>query len=248
MNEKFLIEYLSKFNNVVLPSDQDNDAKIRALMNITMPIDLSLEFYTKQDEYLQELLKSKTIVDAESILSGQRVALHLGDITLVKADAIVNACNNTLLGCFVPGHYCIDNAIHSFAGLQVRRDLMNDLQGTLEPNGRCRVTAGYNLLCKYIFHTVGPHIHGEPTPQDILDLQNCYISCLKMADKLHLDNIVFCSISTGLYSFPIKKASEIAYNTVLQYLDNNKTNLKVIFDLFSVEDYLCYERLSKENK
>ena len=144
--------------------------------------------------------------------------MYKGDITLIKADAIVNACNNKLLGCFVPGHHCIDNAIHSFAGLEVRRDLMKVMeeQGRDEPNGRCKVTKAYNLPSKYILHTVGPVYSGSK--QDNIDLESCYLSCLATADKMNLKSVVFCSLSTGIFGFPIEKASEIAIRTVKKYL------------------------------
>ena len=246
MNEEFLINYLSEYNNIHFQDYMDDKQKIRALMNVTMPYNLSEEFYAKQDQYLKDLLKDKTIIKAEDILKNKSIALHLGDITTIKADAIVNACNDTLLGCFVPNHHCIDNAIHSFAGLQVRRDLLNEMNGKKEKNGQCRVTNAYNLPCKYIFHTVGPIVYNTVTQQNILDLQNCYLSCLKKADEMKLNNIVFCSISTGVYSFPIELASQIAFSTVVNYLKDTKSLLKVIFDLFKKEDFIHYERLYKQ--
>lgn len=248
MNEEYLIETLSSVNGVKVPESENKNQLIRALMNITMPVNLDGEFYQKQDEYLQGLLSKKKITKATDILAGKQIAIYLGDITEIEADAIVNACNSALLGCFVPGHHCIDNAIHSFAGLEVRRDLMNGLQGKEEPNGRCRVTSGYNLPSKFIFHTVGPMVTGQVTKKDEEDLKNCYLSCLKKADEMGLKTLVFCSISTGLYAFPIEHASKIAYSTVTDYLKSTNSKLCVIFDLFSKGDYEVYERLSKENR
>ncbi len=248
MNEKYLIETLSRYNGVKFPEYYSIDEQIRALFNITMPQNLDNEFYVKQDEYLQDILSRKKIIDAKSILKEKRIALYLGDITLIQADAIVNAGNSILLGCFQPLHYCIDNAIHTFAGLEVRRDLFYEMQGKKEENGKCRVTKGYNLPSRYIFHTVGPIVNGNPTKQDEEDLKNCYLSCLKKTDEMHLENIVFCSIATGLYSFPIEKASKIAIKTIKNYLKETKSKLKVIFDLFSKGDYKVYEReLSRES-
>ncbi len=242
MNEEYLISFLEKYNNVKFEKLQNNQDKIRALMNITMPASLSDEFYKKQDEYLQNLLAGKTIINVDEILGNKQIALFLGDITTIKADAIVNAGNSDLLGCFAPLHYCIDNAIHSFGGLQIRRDLMSLMQGKKEADCRCKVTKAYNLPCKYIFHTVGPIFNGIITKQMEIDLTNCYLSYLQKADEMKLNNIVFCSISTGVFGFPIEKASKIAISTVKEYLNKTNSKLKVIFDLFSKKDYEVYER------
>ncbi len=212
-------------------------------MNVIMPNDLSDEYYLKQDEYLKDILKSKTIVDVNELDYKDNISLYKGDITLLKADAIVNAGNNRLLGCFSPLHLCIDNCIHSFAGLQVRRDIMNILNGRLVNNSEVVVTKGYNLPSKYIFHTVGPIYNGSK--QNEIDLRNCYINCLDEATKLNLNNIVFCSLSTGVFGYPIEEASSIAINTVKEYLKKNYSNIKVIFNLFSDKDYLVYEKKLK---
>lgn len=243
-NLKWCIDYLKEYNNIKqnLPY---NWSSLRALLNTTMPYDLSEEFYLEQDNVLQEMLSQKEIFDVSKLNEG--ISLYKGDITLIKADAIVNACNNKLLGCFVPGHHCIDNAIHSFAGLEVRRDLMKVMeeQGYDEPNGKCKVTKGYNLSSKYIFHTVGPIYSG--LSQDDIDLKNCYLSCLKKADEMNLESLVFCSLSTGLFGFPIEKASKIAIKTVRSYLEKENKNIKkVIFNVFSDGDYDVYNRNLKE--
>jgi len=242
---KWCINYLKDKNAIKSDIDLSDKDAFRALQNITMPDDLSDEFYLKQDEVLQQTLSKKEVIDSKTFSDG--ISIYKGDITLIKADAIVNACNNKLLGCFVPGHHCIDNAIHSFAGLQVRRDLMVIMakQGYNEPNGRCKVTKAYNLPSNYIFHTVGPIYFGRM--QDDIDLENCYLSCLKKADEMKLESIVFCSLSTGLYGFPIEKASKIAVNTVKDYLEKENKNIKkVIFDVFSEHDYEVYDRTIKE--
>lgn len=242
---KWCINYLKNKNNIKSLIDLDDKSTFRALQNITMPYDLSDEFYLKQDKVLKEILSKKEVVDAKIFSDG--ISIYKGDITLIKADAIVNACNSKLLGCFVPGHHCIDNAIHSFAGLQVRRDLIKVMedQGHDEENGKCKVTSAYNLPSKYIFHTVGPVYSGSN--QDDIDLKSCYLSCLKMADKMKLESIVFCSLSTGIFGFPIEKASSIAVKTVKEYLKKeNKTIKKVIFDVFSDRDYEVYNRRIKE--
>lgn len=244
MNEDFLIEYLSKQSGENFEHLTDKNDKIRALMNISIPENLSDEFYKKQDEYLQNLYLSKKVVSADDILKNNQISLFLGDITLIEADAIVNACNSKLLGCFAPLHYCIDNAIHSFGGLQIRRDLLPVMkqQNGFEPNGKCKVTKAYNLPCKFVFHTVGPISRGFVTKNMEVDLRNCYQSCLQKADEMKLKNIVFCSISTGVFGFPIEKASDIAINAVKTYLASTNSKLKVIFNLFSQKDYEIYEK------
>ena len=244
LNLNWCIDYLKKYNHINQNLEY-NWPTLRALLNITMPYDLSDEFYNKQDEVIKDIISKKEIFDVATLNNG--ISLYKGDITLIKADAIVNACNSKLLGCFVPGHHCIDNAIHSFAGLEVRRDLTKVMkeQGYDEPNGRCKVTKAYNLPSKYIFHTVGPVYSGSK--QDNIDLELCYLSCLVTADKMKLDSIVFCSLSTGIFGFPIEKASEIAIKTVKKYLESENKNIKkVIFNLFSDGDYDVYDRKIKE--
>ena len=244
LNINWCIDYLKKYNHINQNLEY-NWPTLRALLNITMPYNLSDEFYDKQDEVIKDIISKKEIFDVEELNDG--ISLYKGDITLIKADAIVNACNNKLLGCFIPGHHCIDNAIHSYAGLEVRRDLMKVMEEQVydEPNGRCKVTKAYNLPSKYIFHTVGPVYSGSK--QDALDLESCYLSCLKMADKMELNSIVFCSLSTGIFGFPIEKASEIAIKTVKKYLESENKNIKkVIFNVFSDGDYDVYKRKIKE--
>lgn len=245
------IEYLKKVNNI----NNDNYLKklndynkLRALMNITMPYSLSDEFYIKQDKVLKERLKTLNTIDVNDLQEIRpNISLFKGDITLLKSDAIVDACNNQLLGCFRPLHNCIDNAIHSYSGLEVRRDLLKIMkeQNFHEESGKCKVTSGYNLPSKYIFHTVGPIVEGKVKEKDILTLGSCYKSCLEKAKELKLKTIVFCSISTGVFAFPIEKASEVALKTTFDFLKVNN-DIKVIFDLFSENDYETYARKINE--
>jgi len=242
---EWCIEYLKGVNRIEGDLGSDKEASFRALTNITMPVDLSDEFYRRQDAVLQGILSRKKVVDVSSFPEG--VSLYQGDITLFKADAIVNACNSKMLGCFVPGHHCIDNAIHSFAGLQVRRDMMKVMaeQGHDEPNGQVKVSLAYNLPSQYIFHTVGPVYSG--TPMDERDLASCYLSCLRKAEEMKLESIAFCSLSTGIFGFPIEKASKIAINSVTSFLEKGSKNVKrVIFDVFSPSDYQTYQLAMKE--
>ena len=239
---KWCIEYLKRYNGIDALPQMSDEALFRALQNITMPHELSAEFYQKQDAVLQNMLLSKEIVDVADFSDG--ISVWKGDITLLKADAIVNACNNKMLGCFVPGHHCIDNAIHSFAGLQVRRDMMAvmNLQGHDEPNGDCKVTKAYNLPSKYIFHTVGPIYSG--VKQDEIDLASCYRSCIKKADEIGLASLVFCCLSTGIFGYPIEEATKIAIREVKTYLSEKNKNLrKVVFNVFREQDYDVYKRL-----
>ena len=243
-NLVWCIDYLKEYNNLKYNMDY-NFTTFRGLLNITMPYNLSNEFYERQDIVLQHLLANKKKVDVKDFNEG--ISLYKGDITVINADAIVNACNSQLLGCFIPGHHCIDNAIHSFAGLEVRRDLMVVMkeQGHDEENGKCKVTKAYNLPSKYIFHTVGPIYSG--IKQDEIDLRNCYLSCLRKADEMNLESICFCSLSTGVFGYPIDQASSIAVETVKKYLkEENKHIKKVIFDLFSDNDYQIYQLKLKE--
>lgn len=242
----FCIEYLKKANGLKDIPYSGYQA-FRALLNVTMPVDLSNEFYECQDKVLQELLAKKKVVDINNLapIDGP-IVLYQGDITTIKADCIVNACNCYLLGCFVPLHNCIDNAIHSAAGLQVRRDLMVIMarQGHNESNGQAKITKGYNLPSSYILHTVGPEISGEVGPQDEEDLRSCYVSCLDLAKKNKLRSIVFCCISTGIYGYPKLEAAKMAVTTVKEYLKNNPGIFdRVIFNVFSNEDKAIYERV-----
>lgn len=241
------IQYLKEYNGIQNFFGDDFNS-FRALMNITMPIDLDESFYSIQDEIIQNEYKNKKIVSLDNFPSIKKnIYLYKGDITLLKVDAIVNACNSELLGCFQPLHNCIDNAIHSYAGLQVRRDLIKVMkeQGHNEPNGKVKVTKGYNLPSKYIFHTVGPIVYSRVTNQDRSDLANCYLSCLKKADELNLETLAFPCISTGIYSFPNNEACNIACQTVKDYLAATQSNLKIIFVTFKDLDYLLYkERIS----
>ncbi len=245
MNElKWCIDYLKEYNHIdrELPI---NWSSFRALLNITMPLNLSQEFYEKQDLILKEELIKKQVEELTSFPEG--ISLYKGDITLIKADAIVNACNSEMLGCFIPGHHCIDNAIHTYAGLQLRKEMMDIMskQGHEEANGQVKVTTGYNLPSKYVFHTVGPVYSG--IHKDETDLASCYYSCLRKADEMKLESIVFCSLSTGIFGFPIEKASKIAIKCVKSYMkEENKNIKKVIFDVFSESDYEVYDRNLKD--
>ena len=225
-----------------LLSEEDRAAYFRALCNVRPPEPVSKEFLRLQDRYLTALAEKRGSVDAAGLEYDRGTALWRGDITRLKADAIVNACNSALLGCFRPLHNCIDNAIHSFAGVQVRLDCAAMMKGGEESNGRVKVTAAYNLPSKYVFHTVGPVVSGAVTEKDENDLRSCYLSCLREADGRGLATLAFCCISTGVYGYPKEDACRLAVRTVREYLADTKSGLKVIFDVFDDEDERLYER------
>lgn len=238
------IKYLEKYNNVKLPLDYQGFNAFRALMNITMPYNLSDDFYKLQDEIIKTEYQNRKLIALKNLKKlADNIYLYKGDITLLKADAIVNACNSKLLGCFKPLHSCIDNAIHSYAGLQVRRDLLKIMgyQGYSEPNGKVKVTKGYNLPAKYIFHTVGPIVYENVGQQKCQDLTSCYLSCFNKAIEYDLNSIAFPCISTGIFNFPNKEACAIAYATITEALKKTTKQINVIFVVFKEEDYLLYE-------
>lgn len=247
----FLIEYLQKeekeWKKIKIPAEKEAQKHLlRSLMNLRPAKPVSNEFLAIQNEYLQEERKEKGVVfltDLSPVQTG--IYLWQGDITKLSADAIVNAANSALLGCFIPCHGCIDNAIHSAAGIQLRQECfcIMEQQKELEQTGRAKITKAYNLPCRYILHTVGPIIYGAVTKKDRALLSDCYRSCLELAAEYHLKSIAFCCISTGEYHFPNEQAAEIAIRTVQSYQEKNKNGLEVIFNVFKDSDYKVYKRL-----
>jgi O-acetyl-ADP-ribose deacetylase (regulator of RNase III) len=220
---------------------------LRSLMNIRPPMPLSFDFLSLQDELLSAERDEKGVVDVMTlpIIKDPRIVLWRGDITRLNADVIVNAANNTLLGCFVPCHGCIDNAIHSAAGLQLR-DECNQImsgQGYVEPTGKAKLTKAYNLPCKRILHTVGPIIQMELGDFEFEQLASCYSSCLKLTADSGFRVIAFCCISTGEFHFPNKEAARIAIHTVMNFLTKNEQVEKVVFVVFTDTDQLIYQNL-----
>ena len=250
---KYLIEYLLKESNLQaeIPSDEISQKRLlRALFNVRMPKTASGEFIRIQDEYLQEELRLKGVTDIASLAPvATDIYLWKGDITTLKCDGIVNAANSQMLGCFCPNHGCIDNAIHTFAGIGLRQECAEIMknQGE-EPTGRAKITKAYNLPCKYILHTVGPIVYGELTKQHEKQLADCYRSCLTLADKYGLQSLAFCCISTGEFHFPNEKAAEIAVRTVIEYKTHTKSKMKVVFNVFKESDYAIYARILGADK
>lgn len=235
--------------NTDIPTNINEQKRLlRSLMNVRMPEKISDEFLRIQDEYLMKRAEEKGIVCLDDLTEREKdIYLYQGDITRLKCGAIVNAANSELLGCFYPCHSCIDNAIHSFAGIQLRLECNEIMkkQKAKEKTGGAKITSAYNLPCEFVIHTVGPIVRGEVSESDLKMLESCYVSCLKMADERKIESIAFCCISTGEYCFPNERAGEIAVNTVRKYKDKNKSRVKVIFNVFKDRDYEIYNRLLK---
>ena len=257
---QYLLDENPQYSEMRIPSDlQGKRDLFRALRNVRMPKPVSEEFLRLQDEELQEQLRERGVVTVDDIIAGCRDAVHhvpttgrfvlwQGDITRLKVDAIVNAANSQMLGCFHPLHKCIDNAIHSAAGVQLREECHQLMlqQGHPEETGTAKITKAYNLPCKYVIHTVGPIIpNGIPTAFQQEQLASCYRSIMSCADENHLESVAFCCISTGEFRFPNQLAAEIAVKTVSDYLmAHPNTSLKhIIFNVFKDVDREIYQRL-----
>ncbi len=248
---KYLIQYLLKekisFGKQNIPEDKrEQENLLRSLMNVRLPRAISNDFLKIQDEYLKERSIERGIIDVATLTpvkSDPRLYIWQGDITTLKCDAIVNACNSQMLGCFAPMHSCIDNYIHTYAGIELRLKMQEimSMQGHEEETGKAKITSGYNLPAKYILHTVGPIIKGSVTEKDETLLASCYKECLKLAAENEVESIAFCCLSTGVFCFPQQRAAEIASYTVKQYLNKDSRIKKVIFNVFKDEDLKIYK-------
>lgn len=264
--EQILNELLKYFINEnkevkiksIPPNCMEKRKLLRGLMNIRGAEPINTEILKLQDELLKAETKEKNPVDSyrlptiaeefkeTKIPFSEKLVLWQGDITSISADAIVNAANSKLLGCFVPLHRCIDNAIHSAAGVQLRLECeeLMEKQGFDEPTGQAKITEAYNLPSKYILHTVGPIIYDELTEEACKLLSSCYTSCLNKANEYDIKTIVFCCISTGEFRFPKDKASLIAVETVCTWLKENPDRFeRIVFNVFTGEDYNEYAKL-----
>ena len=242
-----LLKESDEYSRITIPKKtEEQKLLLRGLMNIRPLRKNNPDFQQIQDSYLTEETRQKGIVTLEELSPIQPgIYVWQGDITTLQCDAIVNAANSGMTGCYVPNHRCIDNCIHTFAGTQLRLDCaeMMHRQGYEEPTGQAKITPGYNLPCKYILHTVGPIIRGRLTTDDCKLLASCYRSCLELAAENNLESVAFCCISTGEFHFPNDKAAEIAATEVRTFLQKETSVKKVIFNVFKDLDKEIYERL-----
>ena len=243
-----------EYRDLQTPADTEGKRRIlRSLMNIRMPRELSEEVLAVQNEYLSGRAEEKGIVQLSDIpIMEEGLSIWQGDITRLKVDAIVNAANSQMLGCFVPMHTCIDNCIHTFAGVQLRAECnrqMNQLRTRYgrdyeQPTAVPMLTDAYNLPAKKVIHIVGPIVQGRLTLVLEKDLADCYRNVLDMCLENGLKSVAFCCISTGVFHFPNRKAAEIAVSTVKDWLAAHpETMERVIFNVFKDEDRTYYEEL-----
>lgn len=254
----YLVEEFKKdsvqYKDLETPKDTEGKRYVlRSLMNIRMPKPFPEEALAVQDDYLAGRAEEKGVVRLSDIpVTRGAVSIWQGDITRLAVDAIVNAANSQMLGCFVPMHICIDNSIHTFAGIQLRAECnrqMNQLrsrygqdyeQSTAVP----MLTDAYNLPAKKVIHVVGPIVQYGLTPELEKDLANCYLRTLDMCVENNLKSVAFCCISTGVFRFPNKRAAHIAVSTVNGWLSQHPGAMdRVIFDVFKDEDRKYYEEL-----
>lgn len=249
-----LIEYLlsenPEFQNIIIPENHQEKFQLyRSLVNIRPVKKAAPEFLGKEDEYLSYLLKKKGIIKIENMESfGDDLYLWQGDITRIQCGAIVNAANSGMTGCWQPCHSCIDNCIHTFAGVRLRYKCgeIMQRQGYEEPTGQAKITPAYNLPCEYVIHTVGPIVQGRLTQEHCRLLKSSYQSCLKLAVQTQISSIAFCCISTGVFGFPQQEAAEIAVDTIQNFQKNH--DIKIIFNVFKEEDYEIYRKILSATK
>ncbi len=242
-----LIDEQPRYKNLAIPQNEAEQKKLlRSLFNVRMSGEIDDDFLKIQDEYLREEISQKGITDVEDLIPvTDGIYLWQGDITTLKCGAIVNAANSQMLGCFAPCHGCIDNAIHTYAGVQLRLECARIMkkQGHEEKTGGAKITSAYNLPCDRVIHTVGPIVRGALTESDKKLLASCYRSCLDIADKNSVKSIAFCCVSTGEFHFPNDKAAEIAVKTVKEYKERTKSKIEVIFNVFKDVDHEIYRKL-----
>lgn len=248
---KHLLAEQPRYQGLSVPADTAEQKRLlRSLMNIRVPQPIGEDFLAVQDEYLQGELVQKGVADFADLMPvSEGIYLWQGDITTLRCDAIVNAANSGMTGCYVPCHGCIDNCIHTYAGVQLRQEcaaIMRE-QGREEETGKAKITRAYNLPCKYVLHTVGPIITGPLTGQDEKLLASCYRSCLELAEQYGIKSIAFCCISTGEFHFPNDRAAEIAVRSVKEYRAEHESEIRVIFNVFKDVDYEIYKNLLAAN-
>lgn len=248
---KSLLQERTEYRDISISSDIEQQKQLlRALMNVRAPQQIGTEFLRIQDEYLQYEIAAKGITDVAELTPVQQgIYLWQGDITTLKCDAVVNAANSGMTGCYIPNHRCIDNAIHTFAGMQLRLvcDNLMEQQGYPEPAGSAKITPAFNLPSRYVLHTVGPVISGKVNKYERELLASCYRSCLELAAKNKLESVAFCCISTGEFHFPNELAAEIAVQSVKKFFRLQTGVKKVIFNVFKDLDKNIYQKLLGAN-
>ena len=244
-----LLKEMPQYRDVLVPALWENRWRLlRSLMNVRPPMPAPEAFCRVQDEFLQQMTREKGVTDADALPpcpKDGRLTLWQGDITALKCGAVVNAANSRMLGCFSPCHGCIDNIIHTMAGVQLRlacHELM-EAQGHEEPAGQAKITPGFNLPARYVLHTVGPIVDGPLTAEHERLLASCYRSCLELAAENGCESIAFCCISTGVFRFPQERAAQIAAETVRSWLAGTDRPMKVIFNVFRDSDLYIYRRM-----
>ena len=248
---KSLLQERTEYRDISISADTEQQKQLlRALMNVRAPQQIGTEFLRIQDEYLQYEIAAKGITDVAELTPVQHgIYLWQGDITTLKCDAVVNAANSGMTGCYIPNHRCIDNAIHTFAGMQLRLvcDNLMEQQGYPEPAGGAKITPAFNLPSRYVLHTVGPVISGKVKKYERELLASCYRSCLELAAKNKLESVAFCCISTGEFHFPNELAAEIAVQSVKKFFKLQTGVKKVIFNVFKDLDKNIYQKLLGAN-
>ena len=242
-----LLKEKKEYADMEIPAEASDQRRLlRSLMNVRWAAPISEEFQRIQDAYLQEEKEKKGVVTLDMLEECQDgLYLWQGDITRLQVSAIVNAANSGMTGCYQPCHACIDNCIHTYAGMELRNycQSMMDAQGHEEPTGQAKITPGFNLPCDYVIHTVGPVVRGTLTERHEELLASCYRSCLEMAENNSIKSIAFCCISTGVFLFPNRRAAEIAVETVKRYKQETGSRIKVVFNVFKDLDKEIYQEL-----
>lgn len=246
---KYLLNENPEYKKVRIPTSENEQFRLyRSLVNVRPADEISAEYLAAEDEYLRQKTAEKGITDIADLSPVEDdIYLWRGDITTLKCGAIVNAANSGMTGCYQPCHNCIDNCIHTFAGIRLRLNCSEIMkkQGYPEPAGQAKITRAYNLPCEYVIHTVGPIVQGKLTSEHCRLLESCYRSCLEIAVQDGIDSIGFCCISTGVFGFPKQEAAEIAVRTVRDFMKSHR--IKVIFNVFGSEDYDIYRKILGEN-
>ena len=241
-----LINEDPKLGSIEMLKDKEGQKiLLRALMNVREPKEISNEFLEIQDSYLQEIFKEKKIMRISGLTPIDYIYIFKGDITTIECGAIVYAANSGMTGCYVPCHNCIDNAIHTYEGIELRVECAEIMrkQGHEQPTWSAKITVAYNLSFRYVIHTVGPIVRGSLREKHCRELESCYYSSLSLADENNVDRIAFCCISTGVFMFPRERAAEIAISTVKKYKAETGSRIKVVFNVFKDEDERIYRGL-----